>query len=125
MKDIATFIKTECANYDSYYNCCSSDDNPCKVLSKQGRCGYLEKSVLGPVDYKFKLPGYDYAKIYGEYAELTLTKAVKVKQRRCECGEPLQHRQRYCKACKNIRARAASRERQRNFRFSNSPNVTV
>jgi len=125
MKTIATFIKTECMNHDSYYNCCSIDGQPCKVLSGLSRCGYLEKSVLGPVDYRYKLPGYDYAKIYGEYAEVTSTKAVKVRQRRCECGEPLQHRQRYCKSCKNIKARAASRDRQRNFRFANSPVVTL
>ena len=110
------FVKDECANFDKHYQGCLSGKT-CKVLGGE-RCGYFEKAVLGPPDYKYKLPGYDYQKLFAQYAELTDTKAQKVKVRRCECGTPLRHRQRYCERCVKIRAREANRQRQKKHRLS-------
>ncbi len=117
------FLKDNCANYDRHYQSCLFADS-CKVLDGQ-RCGYFEKCVLGPPDYKYKLPGYDYAKLFAQYADLTGAKKQKVKVRRCECGTPLRFRQRYCESCSKQRAKQANRERQRKHRLSNSVNVTL
>jgi hypothetical protein len=122
---LTRFLKAECANYDRHYSICLRTDKPCEVLADGARCGYFEKCVLGPPDYKFKLPGYDYAKLFAQYAEQTGAKKQTVKDRRCECGNPLRYRQRFCDSCAKMRARAANRERQRKHRSSNSLNVTV
>lgn len=99
------FVKDECANFDKHYQTCL-DDKPCKVLAGC-RCGYFEKAVLGPVDYKFRLPGYDYQKLFAQYAEQTKTKTQVVEQRRCECGNPLKLRQRFCADCSRKRRKQA------------------
>jgi len=120
---LTRFIKDECANFDGHYQICISD-KPCKILNGE-RCSYFERRVLGPPDYKFRLPGYDYAKLFAQYAEQTGAQKRRVKVRRCECGAPLRQRQRYCEKCSKIRAKDANRERQRKHRLSNSLNVTV
>lgn len=94
---LTRFVKKECAEYDRHYQICT-DGNPCKVLAGQ-RCSYFEKAVLGPPDYKFKLPGYDYVKLFAQYAEQTKTEAKDVQQRRCACGDTLKPRQRFCDKC--------------------------
>jgi len=113
---LVRFVKDECANYDKHYQECMSGKT-CKVLNGE-RCGYFEKVVLGPPDYKYKLPGYDYAKLFAQYAEQTGAESQRVKVRRCACGTPLRHRQRYCERCTKIRARAANRQRQKKHRLS-------
>lgn len=123
-KSLFLFLRTECANWDNYYKLCQWGDEKCRVMEGK-RCGYFEKAVLGPHDYKYRLPGYDYVKLFAEYAEQTHAQTKKVKQRRCECGEPLSHRQRYCESCRRIRAKTANRERQQKHRTSDSLNVTV
>lgn len=120
---LARFLKDNCCNYDKHYQSCLFADS-CRVFDGQ-RCGYFEKCVLGPPDYKYKLPGYDYAKLFAQYAEQTGAKAQKVKVRRCDCGVPLQRHQRYCPRCSKKRAKVANRERVRKHRLSNSLNVTV
>jgi hypothetical protein len=120
---LTKFIKDECANYNKHYQECLSGDE-CKVLSGE-RCGYFEKSVLGPLDYPYRLPGYDYSKLFAQYADRTGAKKRKVKVRRCDCGSPLRQRQRYCDSCAKMRAKAANRERQRKHRLLNSLNVTL
>jgi len=117
------FLKDNRANYDRHYQSCLFADL-CKVFDGE-RCGYFEKCVLGPPDYKYKLPEYDYAKLFAQYANLTGAKKQKVKVRRCECGTPLRLRQRYCERCSKQRAKAANRERQRKHRLSNFVNVTL
>ena len=69
---LARFLKDNCASYDKHYQSCLFADS-CRVFDGQ-RCGYFEKCVLGPPDYKYKLPGYDYAKLFAQYADLTKTK---------------------------------------------------
>lgn len=120
---LTRFLKEQCANCVN--DDCLLDDAPCDVLAQGTRCGYFERCVLGPADYPYKQPGYDYAKLFGQYAELTKAKVGKVRQRRCACGEPLQLRQRFCAKCRKIRARATNRERVRKHRHSNSLNVTL
>ena len=90
------FIKTECANYDKHYGGCllcwrgcnvsdevhlaCLDFEPytfCKVDAGE-RCPFLEGAVLGPLDYKFRLPDYDYQKLFAQYAEQTNTKTQAV-----------------------------------------------
>lgn len=110
------FLKDNCANYDRHYQSCLFADS-CKVFDGQ-RCGYFEKCVLGPPDYKYKLPGYDYAKLFAQYADQTGAKSQRVKVRRCECGTPLRHRQRYCEHCVKTRAKEANRQRQKKHRLS-------
>ena len=112
---LVRFVKEDCANFDKHYQSCL--DKPCKVLSNE-RCGYFEKVVLGPPDYKYKLPGYDYAKLFAQYADQTGAKSQRVKVRRCECGTPLRHRQRYCEHCVKTRAKEANRQRQKKHRLS-------
>jgi hypothetical protein len=105
---IERFIKDECSNYDKHQQTCLSD-KPCKALNGQ-RCGYFEKAVLGPPDYKYRLPGYDYAKLFGEYAQLTGAEKQDVKVRRCDCGTPLTRpKQKVCSACKTKNRKATYR----------------
>lgn len=120
---IERFIRDECSNFDKHYQVCVSD-TPCKALNGQ-RCGFFEKAVLGPPDYKFRLPDYDYQKLFAQYAELTGTEGQEVQIRRCECGAPLSPRQRYCDKCSKHRAKEANRQRQRKYRLSKCIKVTV
>lgn len=123
-KTLTAFLQKECANWDYFYQICVLSDKPCLVMNGN-RCGYFEKAVLGPPDYKYRLPDYDYIKLFAQYADQSGAATKKVQQRRCECGEPLQHRQRYCESCRRRRAKEASRQRQRKFRFANLSNVTL
>jgi len=119
---ITTFLKDNCANYDRYYQSCLFADS-CKVFDGQ-RCGYFERYVLGPPDYKFKLPGYDYAKLFAQYAELTKTKKQAVKVRRCDCGEPVGYRQRLCEKCMGLKRRDSYRK-YRNSKKDQAPQLTA
>lgn len=83
---LTKFLKDECANYDKHYQQCVYDE-PCKVLSGK-QCAYFERAVLGPPDYKYQLPMYDYSKLFAQYAELTDTEAQTVTQRLCDCDNP-------------------------------------
>jgi len=114
---LTRFLKDNCANFDKHYQKCLFADS-CRVFDGQ-RCGYFERCVLGPPDYKYKLPGYDYAKLFGQYAEQTGAQSQRVKVRLCECGTPLRLRQRYCKVCAKKRAKVSNRERQKKHRFQN------
>jgi hypothetical protein len=67
---------------------CLCNDS-CKVMDGH-RCAYYEKSVLGPPDYKYKLPGY--GKLSAQYAEQTKAEKQQVNVRCCECGTLLRHR---------------------------------
>jgi len=114
---LTRFVKNECSNFDNHYQTCI-DDTPCKVLSSKP-CGYFEHAVLGPPDYKFRLPNWDYQKLFAQYTEQTGKASVVVTQRLCECGKNLQPRQRLCDACAKIRAIAANRQRQKKHRLQN------
>ena len=108
-----SFVKGECANYDNYHKICVYG-YACKVL-KGERCAYFEKAVLGPPDYKFRSPGYDYDKIFEQYAQINtryIGKLHKVNVRKCDCGESLEPRRRYCEKCQIKRRRKT----YRNFR---------
>ena len=112
---LTTFLKDECANYDKHYEQCAFDE-PCKVLAGQ-RCGYFEKAVLGPPDYKFRLPDYDYQKLFAQYAEQTGTKTEAVRHRRCGCGNPVMARQRFCDKCTKKRRQESTRQAVRKLRL--------
>ena len=122
-KLIERFVRDECFNFVNDYKTCL-DDKPCTVLVGQ-RCGFFEKAVLGPPDYKYRLPDYDYTKLFAEYAELTGVESQAVQVRRCCCGVPLRTRQRYCEKCSKQRAKDSNRQRQRKHRLSESVVVTV
>ena len=109
-KSLFGFIKDNCASYDRYYQSCLFADS-CKVFDGK-RCAYFEKRVLGAPDYPYKIPGYDYSRLFAEYAEMTKTKRQKVNQRRCSCGEPLEHRKRYCAKCRQKRRKESYRKRR-------------
>ncbi|MBN2457294.1 MAG: hypothetical protein JXB29_12290 [Sedimentisphaerales bacterium] len=111
MKTLVRFIKAECANYDKHYQQ-GVWDEPCKVLAGK-RCSYFEKCVLGPPDYKFQLPNYDYTKLFTKYAELTGAKTPVVEQRLCDCGKPLRPRQRFCNDCARKRRKDSNRRYNR------------
>ena len=49
---LTRFVKDECANYDKHYQECLSGGE-CKIFNGE-RCGYFEKSVLGPSDYPYR-----------------------------------------------------------------------
>ncbi len=105
---IIAFLKDNCANYDRHYQKCLFADT-CRVFDGQ-RCGYFEKCVLGPLDYKYKLPGYDYSKLFAQYSELTGAQTQRVKVRRCGCGAVLNLRQRFCGSCAKKRAKESNRK---------------
>ena len=125
---LTRFVKSECANYDKHYGGClfrtvkgTPSDNlleeeiskcPCLVLIGR-QCGYFEKSVLGPVDYKFRLPNYDYQKLFAEYSEVTGKVFETVSGRQCECGKNLKPRQRFCSTCTKKRRKATYRKMNR------------
>lgn len=115
-KTLTRFIKDNCANYDIHYQKCLFADS-CRVMDGL-RCGYFEKCVLGPADYKYRLPGYDYSKLFAQYANQTGTAPTKVKQRRCECGEPLQRGRRFCNVCNRKRRKESYRNSKRSKRMS-------
>jgi len=108
---LTRFVKNECANFDRYYQSCV-EGTPCKVLAGE-QCGYFERSVLGPVDYKFRLPNYDYQKLFAQYADQTGKASEAVSQRLCECGKNLRPRQRLCDSCSEKRRRDAYRKYNR------------
>jgi len=112
---LTRFIKDECANFDKHDQECLSG-GACKVLNGQ-RCGYFEKAVLEPQGYPYRLPGYDYGKLFAQYAEQTGANKRKVKARRCECGNPLRSRQRYCDGCAEERRRETKRNAMRKYRY--------
>ena len=114
-KGLRVFVRDECANYSKHDEACLFDES-CKVMDGQ-RCDYFEKAALGLTDYKYKLPGYDYQKLFAQYAEQTSIEKQQVNVRRCECGTPLRHRQRYCAGCARKRRRKTKREAQRKYRL--------
>lgn len=112
---LTRFLKDECANYDRHYAICLRTDESCSVLVDGKRCGYFEKCVIGPPGYKYKLPRYDYAKLFAQYAEQTGAETKKVRQRRCGCGELLSYRQRFCDDCKKKHRQKTNRDNQRKY----------
>lgn len=110
---IRKFIKSECTNYNGRYGACL--DVPCKALAGE-RCGYFEWAVLGPVDYKFRLPDWDYQKLFAQYADLTCGEKKVVKQRRCPCGNPILYRKRFCPVCSRKRRQNSGKRAALNFR---------
>ncbi len=110
-KGLKTFAKNECANYWPRENGCIFD-KPCSVMNDEP-CRYFEKAVLGPPDYKFQLPKYDYSALFKQYAKINLNyNGFEVNVRRCGCGEILRPRHKYCDKCSRKRARTANRQRQ-------------
>ena len=96
-KGLREFVRDKCANYGKHDEACLFGDS-CKVMAGR-RCDYFEKAVLGPPEYKYRLPGYDYQKLFAQYSEQTRTEKPQVSIRSCGCGTPLRHRQRYCDEC--------------------------
>ena len=68
-KSLTGFIKDNCANYDRHYESCLFAES-CKVFNGK-RCAYFERRVLGPPGYPYRIPGYDYSRLFAEYAEVT------------------------------------------------------
>jgi hypothetical protein len=115
-KGLTIFLRNECANYHKHDEACLFGE-PCKVM-KGKRCDYFEKAVLGPPDHRYKLPGYDYGKLFAQYTEQTKAEQPQVNVRRCECGTPLRHRQRYCDDCTMKRRRKTKRVSQKAWRMA-------
>ncbi len=105
---VKRFIKDECANYDNHYRACVWGWS-CRVLDGK-RCAYLERAVLCSPNYKYKLPHYDYQKLSAQYTESIGTKSEAVKQRLCDCANPLNHRQRHCDSCAQKRRDTSNRK---------------
>jgi hypothetical protein len=105
---LGKFVKAECANFSQYYQACVWGE-PCKVLIGE-KCGYFERCVLCPPDYKFRLPGYDYSKLFAQYADQTDSETKIIIQRRCSCGNPLLPRHRYCDDCTRKKRKASNRK---------------
>ena len=118
---LKSFVKNECANYDRLYG--TKDDDclifkgGCSVL-KGKRCGYFERAVLGPPDYKYRIPGYNYGKVFEQYSKLKKElrgELQKVKKINCcvLCGEVIPPNFKYCKKCGKRQKRELHRERMR------------
>lgn len=112
------FVKDECSNYLTHYGCCMTD-SPCLVLDGN-RCGFFERNVLGPLDNKFRLPGYDYQKLFAQYADQTgaMTQKIKVRTCPCGCGTSLLPRQRFCDDEKEKRRKASYRKSKSSERLT-------
>lgn len=81
-------------------NECSKQCQTCKVIAG-AKCTYFERAVLGPPDYPHRQPGYDYSKLFAQYARINPKLAgSKVAVRYCDCGEVLGHRERLCPKCR-------------------------
>ena len=120
---LAAFITSECGNYDRHYGLCV-DGEICKVLAGR-RCGYFERNVLiVNRDYKYRLPGCDYSKLFAQYSHQTNAGTNKIKTRRCGCGEPLGYRQRLCEKCLGLKRRDSYRK-YRNSKKSQAPQLTA
>lgn len=104
------FVKDECANFNKHYGICMSDSE-CLVLEGK-RCGFFERNVLGPADNKNRLEGYNYQKLFAEYAAQTGAKTQKIKARICPCGcgTSLRPKQRFCQKEKEKRRKASWRK---------------
>jgi hypothetical protein len=116
------FVKNECANYYDEVGCVIRDVR-C-LLSEGNRCEYFEKSVLGKPDYPYRQKGYNFSKLFDQYAAINsnyLTKQVKV--RKCRCGETLRPRQRVCQRCAEMNRKLSYRESKRKMRKSSCLDV--
>lgn len=118
LSGLRAFVKDQCVNLVSG-GCLFEGE--CLVLTGK-RCQYFERAVLGPADYKYRVPGYDYEKIFEQYGRINfsfLNKTVKI--RRCECGATLNPRQRCCEKC----ARRKRRESQRKYNRKRTVSTTT
>lgn len=114
---LKSFVRNECANYYDHYSICVMSDNSCRVL-KGKRCGYFERAVLGPPDYKYRSAGYNYGRIFEQYSKLKKElrgELHKVKEiNRCAlCGESIPPNFKYCEKCGKRQKRDLHRERMR------------
>lgn len=76
MTELISFVE-ECAYYDKDKpdKVCFGNI-PCMVIDGH-RCCYFERCVLGsPDDTKFRLPGYDYQKLFAQYAEIKKEESI-------------------------------------------------
>jgi len=116
-RHLARFVRRECANYDAHHRLCSNDQ-PCRVLNGEP-CSYFERVVLGPPDYSYKLPGYDYRRLFNAYGRINTKLAGRaVVIRTCACGAVLQPRERVCEKCREQRRRATYRQAQQKRRLA-------
>ena len=124
---LSSFIHKECANYDGHYGLCmdpANEDQPCKVLAGQP-CRHFERSVLGPPDYPYKTPGYDWSKLFAAYGEINLRFAGRgVTVRRCDCGTILSTRERVCAKCRERKRRETYRASKRRVRGGSMSTVS-
>jgi hypothetical protein len=106
---LLNFIKRRCANWDEHYKCCLFDrigksptEDSC-LVSLGKRCIYLEKAVLGPVDYKFRESGVNWQKIFDLYSIATGRLAQIISSRICKCGAALLPRKQLCDSCRKVK----------------------
>ena len=116
---LGTFVRNECANYDSHYGGCLFEDfgGKCAVVDLGKPCRYFERAVLGPPDYPYKTAGYDWGRLFAAYGQINPTFAGRgVTVRRCECGAVLSTRERVCEKCREGRRKATYRAAQQKRR---------
>lgn len=114
---LGVFVRRECANCEGETDQCLMAGEKCLVLSGK-RCLYFEEAVLGSPDYRYRLPNYDYQKIFDEYGKINYDFSARpVSVRRCECGRVLPSHQRLCEKCK-IRHRRQSYRNNRDLQKS-------
>ena len=95
-----------CANYDHHYGGCLVEAT-CKV--EQGRrCGYFERAVLPTGNAEVCQKYEQHCGVKGPLARAQL--------RRCECGQILDDRQRFCEKCRKRRRQKTNRENQKKHR---------
>ena len=120
---LGKFIRNECANYNKHYGTCVTDKN-C-VVEEGKRCGYFERAVLGPKDYRHRLPLVDYEKMFALYSEATGKESETVTGNRCRCGANLPPRKRYCNSCRVKRRRQTKKQYQHKFRQRSTVNENM
>ena len=130
---LSKFVRSECPNYDPYYNGClfcwagcrndadclgyiDLSHTFCKV-SQNKRCGFFEVAVLGPPDYPYRVPGYDYQKIFTQYGRINPAFAGRgVVVRLCECGAVLGPGRRVCDRCQKQHRKESNRRAIKKYR---------
>ena len=115
-----TMAQQQCANYMTLEHPPSSgcilppkdiDEGDCALRVKGRRCGHFEKAVLPLAE---RMPRYaDVPPVYygraAKQAGLSNAAIPDFAIRRCQCGNPLEPRKRFCSDCSKTRLREARR----------------
>ena len=105
---LVSISKNYCVNNDN--GKCIASNMPCR-LSRGIPCPYFHDAVWPMFDpaYKYSRDHHVYEHNYKEF-QAVYKQGTAVPPRRCECGQPLRPRDRYCSECRHKRRRETYRK---------------